>query len=92
MNSTITKYGEIGELYDFSRRNGVHCTFERFMDGYCIKFNCGADAVQHKGSYGHNCGCVEFGYTHTDIDFKATALEKAKQFVLENKELLNKEI
>ena len=85
------EYKEIRKLRDFCIKNGVICNFERFMDGFRIRFNCGADVVQHKGSYGHGCGCVEFGYTHTEIDFTAATLEKAKQFILENKDRLNKE-
>lgn len=91
MNSTLTKYDEIKKLRDFCVEHAIVCTFEHLLDGWCIRFNCGADVVQHIGSYGSNKGYVEFGYTNTDIDFTAVTLDKAKKFVLENKNYLNKE-
>lgn len=85
------EYNEIKELYDFCVENGIICTFEPLIDGYAVVFNNGSDAVQHKGSYGHGSGCVEFGYTYEEIDFSATPLEGAKQFVLQHKDKLNRE-
>lgn len=85
------RYNEIKELYSFCLDNGIVCTFEPFIDGYAIIFNNGADVTQHKGSYGHGSGCVEFGYTYKEIDFTAVTLDEAKQFILENKEELNRD-
>lgn len=91
MNSTLTKYDEIRKLKDFCIEHEIVCIFERFLDGWALRFNCGADVVQHKGSYGSGWGCVEFGYTYTDIDFTAVTLDNAKKFILENKDYLNRE-
>ena len=86
-------YKEILELEKFCEKIGVETHKEELFDGYVLKFNNGSDVIQHGGSYGHNIGCVEFGYTGVESrDFCATPLEKAKDFVHKYKRKLNKSL
>ena len=83
-------YNEILQLEKFCKEIGVECKLEKLWEGHAIRFNNGGDAVQHDGSYGSKCGCVEFGYTgFEEVDFCATKLDKAKEFVIEHKDKLN---
>ena len=83
-------YNEILELEEYCKKIGVIVHKETFLDGYCLKFNNGGDVVQHRGSYGCNCGCVEFGYTgFKKTDFKATTLPCAKSFIYRHRTELN---
>ena len=83
-------YKEILELEKYCDDIGVETRKETLLDGYVLRFNNGGDVVQHQGSYGGKAGCVEFGYTgFEEVDFKATLLEKAKEFVAEHKYELN---
>lgn len=85
-------YYEIRDLYDYCIEIGVSCELRRFLDGYSIIFANNADAVQHSCSYGSRSGCVEFAETgYEEVDYVSTPIERAKKFVLEHKEELNKE-
>ena len=85
----MNKYNEIQELYDFCIENGINCKFESFLDGFAIIFERG-DVVQHYGSYGHARGMVEFGFTcYEEVDFVATSLTDAKEFILKHKDKLS---
>ncbi len=83
-------YKEILELKDYCDKIGVAVKQERLIDGYALRFNNGGDVVQHMGSYGNDAGCVEFGFTNLGLDFCATPLKHAKEFVKRNKDKLNK--
>lgn len=87
------EYKEIKALKDYCDKIGVIATLEDFTEfnGYRIQFNNGSDCIQHKYSYGSENGKVEFGYTGSRLDFKATTLKNAKAFVKRNKDKLNKE-
>jgi hypothetical protein len=83
-------YKEILELEIYCDEIGVETRKEEILDGYVLNFNNGGDVVQHQGSYGSKVGCVEFGYTGFEtIDFYATPLKDAKDFVLKHKDELN---
>lgn len=83
-------YKEILELAKFCEENGIEIVQGELLDGYGLRFNNGGDVVQHMGSYGNSRGCVEFGYTgFSEVDFTATPLEKAKEFLKANKDTLN---
>lgn len=83
-------YKEILELEKYCNNIGVVVRKETNFDGYTLRFNNGGDVIQCTGSYGSRHGCVEFGYTGFEtVDFKATPLEKAKQFVAEHGYELN---
>lgn len=56
-------YDEILKLEQYCKRIGVKVKKERLYEGWALRFNNGGDVVQHRGSYGSRCGCVEFGYT-----------------------------
>lgn len=85
------KYKEILKLADFCNENGIEYQTHNFLGGTALRFNNGGDVVQNIGSYGSSSGAVEFGYTgFQEVDFKATTLEKAKEFILAHKDELNK--
>jgi hypothetical protein len=86
-------YEEIKALKEYCDKIGVIATLEYSPQyfGYIIMFKNGSDCIQNKFSYGNENGKVEFGYTETRIDFKATTLKNAKAFVKRNKDKLNKE-
>lgn len=84
-------YKEIEQLKEFCLENEIEFKVMQMLDGCVLKFNNGSDVAQHKGTYGNLIGRVEFGYTgDKDIDFKASELDKAKEWILKNKEKLNK--
>jgi hypothetical protein len=84
-------YKEILELEEYCNEIGVAVRKETLYDGYILRFNNSGDVIQHSGSYGCRCGCVEFGYTnHETIDFYATPLKAAKVFIFKHKDELNK--
>ena len=84
------EYKEILELAEYCLEIGVETRYCMWFGGYVLYFNNGSGCTQHSGSYGAEEGCVEFGYTGTDLDFTRTTLEEAKKFVKENKEFLNR--
>lgn len=82
-------YNEILELEKYCNEIGVKTRKISYFGGWALYFQKG-DVIQHRGSYGNNAGCVEFGYTgFEEVDFKATTLENAKEFVKTNKDILN---
>lgn len=84
------EYNEIWELFTWLMEEGFPCTIEHYLDGAIIELVHG-DVVQHRGSYGSQIGCVEFGYTgFEDIDFCAMPLDKAKAIFLNNREYFSK--
>lgn len=84
------KFNEILELAKFCDENGIEYQKDEFRGGAALRFNNGGDVIQNMGSYGHENGCVEFGYTgFEEVDFTATSLESAKDFVKKNKDALN---
>lgn len=84
----MAEYKEIVELYEFCKSIGVHAEKSPFLDGFCIRFENGGDVVQHGGSYGSSCGCVEPAIG-SRLDYKAVPLKKCKSLVLRHKEKLN---
>ena len=84
------KYPEILELKRYCDKIEVEAKLQYLFDGYLIRFNNGADFIQHDGSYGHNAGYVEpAGFNDRD-DYTAVSLSKAKTLVRKNKNRLNK--
>ncbi len=95
------EYNEIWKLFTWLVEEGFPCTIDHLYDGAIINLTHG-DVVQHKGSYGSQNGCVEFGYTgladiefcttteYDNIDFCAIPLEKAKKIFLNNREYFSK--
>ena len=84
-------YEEIKRLREYCDKIGIYTLLLNHGDGYILRFVKG-DAVQHRYSYGCDDGCVEFGYTGSRIDYKATTLKNAKAFVKRNKDYLNMEV
>lgn len=95
------EYNEIWELFAWLVEENIPCTIEPLFDGAKIDLNHG-DVVQHRGSYGSQNGCVEFGYTGLvdaefctateldNIDFCPIPLEEAKKIFLNNREYFTK--
>ena len=74
----MKKYKEIWELKRYCEKICVDCTIERMFDGWAIRFNkSGGDFVQHFGSYGSDCGCVEPAIG-CRLDYRAVTLKQAK--------------
>ena len=84
----MSKYTEIIELYEYCKKIGVHAKMYPLYDGFCIRFENGGDFVQHHGSYGSGCGCVEPAIG-CRLDYKAVPLENAKSLVKRHKARLN---
>ena len=84
----MNKYNEILKLYAYCLKIGVNVDISPMFNGYCIRFKNGGDVIQHDGSYGSYCGCVEFAIG-SRVDYKGISLKNAKQLVLRNKEKLN---
>ena len=82
-------YNEILELYEYCNKIGVQATLEKQWDGYAIRFPCGADFVQHYGSYGSKAGCVEPALG-CRLDYTAVSLKSAKRLVEYHKDRLNR--
>lgn len=77
----MEKYKEIWELKRYCEKIGVDCTIERLYDGYAIRFKkINGDFVQHYGSYGSGCGCVEPAIG-CRLDYRAVTLKQAKGLV-----------
>ena len=85
----MAEYKEINELYEYCKKIGVHAEISPFLDGFCIRFKNGGDIVQHHGSYGSRCGCVEPAIG-SRLDYKAVSLNNAKSLVRRHKEDLNR--
>lgn len=84
------KYAEIQELYDYCIKLGINAEIKTMFDGYAIYFPNGGDFIQHNGSYGHDCGCVE-PCIGCRLDYTAVPLKNAKSLVRYRKDRLNKE-
>lgn len=84
------KYSEILELKRYCDKIGVEAKLLYLFDGYTIRFNNGADFIQHDGSYGHDAGYVEPAGFNDNDDYTAVSLSKAKTLVRNNKDRLNK--
>lgn len=84
------KYTEILKLRKFCENHGVEVQLERLHDGYALRFNNGADFIQHQYSYGSDVGCVEPGGISKKLDYTAVPLKKAKALVRTHKDKLNK--
>ena len=83
------KYREIVELYDYCEKIGVQAKISPMLGGYCIRFNNGGDVIQHNGSYGSHCGCVEPAIG-SRLDYHAIPLKNAKRLIKRHKESLNR--
>ena len=83
------RYREILKLYKYCQKTGVECKLEKLFDGYAIRFNSGGDFIQHRGSYGCDCGCVEPSIG-SRLDYTAVPLKNAIELVRRHKEKLNK--
>ena len=83
------KYREILKLYIYCDKTGVECRLEKIFDGYAIRFNNGGDFIQHHGSYGCDCGCVEPAIG-SRLDYTAVPLQNAIALVRRHKDKLNK--
>ena len=81
-------YQEIIKLYQWCKKNHIHCVLDQLFDGYVLKFLDGADIIQHGGSYGNTNGCVESAGIDPDYDYSAVPLEKMKE-ILSKKYLTN---
>ena len=85
----MTEYIEIVKLHEYCKSIGVHAEIEPFLDGFCIRFNNGGDVVQHMGSYGSKCGCVEPAIGSSS-DYTAVTLKNAKSLIRRHKADLNR--
>jgi hypothetical protein len=84
----MSKYIEIIKLFTYCSDIGIRCTLLPLYDGYKILFRNGGDVVQHSGSYGGTCGCVEPNIG-SRLDYTAVSLKNAKLLVRRHKEKLN---
>ncbi len=84
----MSKYREIIELYEYCKKTGVHAEITPMFNGFCIRFKNGGDVIQHDGSYGRDCGCVEPAIG-SRLDYTGIPLEKAKSLIRRHKEKLN---
>ena len=82
------KYTEILELHEYCQEIGVRSEISPMFDGFRLDFKGGGDFIQHGGSYGHDCGCVEPAIG-SRLDYTAVELKKAKALVSRHKEKLN---
>ena len=87
----MSKYNEIIELYEYCQKIGVHAHISPMLGGFCILFKNGGDVVQHDGSYGRDCGCVEPAIG-SRLDYTAVPLKNAKALIRRHKEKLNSEL
>lgn len=87
----MSKYNEIVELYEYCKKIGVQAELWPMFDGFCIRFKNGGDVIQHFGSYGKDCGCVEFAIG-SRLDYTGIPLKNAKRLVRRHKEKLNGEL
>lgn len=85
------RYPEIIKLYNYCIKIGVEAVLMELYDGFIIRFNDGSDFVQHHGSYGCNCGCVE-PQIGCKEDYTAVDLKRAKSMVFWLKRKLNRSI
>ena len=86
----MSKYKEIVELYEYCGKIGVHAEISPMFDGFCIRFKNGGNFIQHGGSYGRDCGCVEPAIG-SRLDYTAVTLKNAKRLLRRHKEKLNAE-
>lgn len=86
----MSKYKEILELYEYCQKIGVHSELSPMFDGFRIDFPGVGDFIQHCGSYGHDCGCVEPAIG-CRLDYTAVELNNAKSLVRRHKNKLNGE-
>lgn len=86
----MESYREIIELYDYCIKIGVDATLEELHDGWAIRFPDGSDFIQHRSSYGCECGCVEPAVNGCRKNYAAMTLKNAKQLVKRYKGRLNK--
>lgn len=87
----MSKYNEIIELYEYCQKIGVHAHISPMFGGFCIRFKNGGDVIQHDGSYGRECGCVEPAIG-SRLDYTAVPLKNAKALIRRHKEKLNSEL
>ncbi len=85
----ISQYHEILELHVYCQKIGVHSEIKPMFDGFRIDFPNGGDFIQHHGSYGNDCGCVE-PCIGCRLDYTAVELKKAKSLVRRYKRQLNR--
>ena len=83
------EYKEIQELYEYCKKIGVDASLQKLYDGYAIRFASGGDFVQHFGSYGCHCGCVEPAIG-CRTDYTGVTLKNAKTLVRRYKDRLNR--
>ena len=84
----MSKYKEIFKLLLYCKKIGVNAELSSMFDGFCIRFKNGGDFIQHGGSYGCDCGCVE-PCIGCRSDYTAVSLKKAKSLVYRHKKKLN---
>lgn len=87
----MSKYREIIKLYKYCEKIGVHAEISPMFNGFCIHFKNGGDVIQHDGSYGRDCGCVEFSIG-SRADYRRIPLKNAKSLVRRHKAKLNCEL
>lgn len=87
----MSKYNEIIKLYKYCEKIGVHAEISPLLGGFCIRFKNGGDVIQHDGSYGRDCGCVEPAIG-SRLDYTAVPLKNAKSLIRRHKEKLNGEL
>lgn len=87
----MSKYREIIKLYEYCEKIGVHTEISPMFNGFCIRFKNGGDVIQHDGSYGRDCGCVEFAIG-SRVDYSGIPLKNAKLLVRRHKAELNCEL
>jgi hypothetical protein len=85
----MSKYREIVKLYEYCKKIGVNVEISPMFGGFCIKFENGGDVIQHLGSYGRDCGCVEPAIG-SRLDYTAVPLKNAKALIRRHKEKLNR--
>lgn len=84
------RYTEVLKLRKYCEKIGVDVVLDTIHDGYRIRFNNGADFVQHQYSYGGVDGYVKPAGISKKLDCSAITLEQAKTLVRNHKEKLNK--
>ena len=90
MSETKREYKEIIKLYEYCKKIGVEAELSPMFDGFVIRFKKYGDVIQHFGSYGNSCGCVEFAIG-SRLDYTGIPLKKAKALIRRYKEKLNGE-
>lgn len=84
----MSKYIEIIKLYGYCQKIGVQADISPMFNGFCIRFKNGGDVIQHDGSYGRDCGCVEPAIG-SRLDYTGIPLKNAKALIRRYKDKLN---